>query len=363
MSLELRCWSEEEFAHSKDPWDRLLAGSDADPLFMSWDWQWRWWRHHGAALDAALHLLALYAGERLVALAPFYSRRVLARGLLRGRRVEILGIAWRDPHTVFSDYLDLIVAREHGAAAIARIAAWLEAERFWDELVLACTPRDGLACALVRGHLAGRALIREVDPASAWCACLPATFEEYVASLRSDARRKLLNHRTRLVSPELRAAAAADVAGDLELLWRFSRARWGELGLSAAAREFYLDLALGAVQRGDLRLTRLTSAGRPLSVMYNLRRGATVYYLQSGFDPSGARGLSPGYLHFGFAIEAACREGATRFDLLAGRGRHRDYKQDLLAKEVPVVTYHVVRARLARALYGAYESVRGLWRR
>src|SRR5690348_1821856 len=54
--LLARTWTSAEFETSKGAWDQLLALSDADPLFMSWDWQWRWWKHHAYYLDATLHL-------------------------------------------------------------------------------------------------------------------------------------------------------------------------------------------------------------------------------------------------------------------------------------------------------------------
>ncbi len=82
-----------------------------------------------------------------------------------------------------------------------------------------------------------------------------------------------------------------------------------------------------------------------------------MYFLQSGFNAAAARGVSPGYLHFGYAIEAACQENADRFDFLAGPGRHRDYKRDFAAEPVTVVTYHLVRGGLTARLYAVYETL------
>ena len=45
------------------------------------------------------------------------------------------------------------------------------------------------------------------------------------------------------------------------------------------------------------------------------------------------------------------------FDFLAGRGRHRDYKRDLLTHEVPVVSRQAVRGAVTGALYRAYERL------
>src|SRR5690242_1599975 len=89
-ALTARSWSAEEFASSGQVWGELLAASDADPLFMSWDWQARWWRHHATALNLTLRLVAVYAGSQLVGLGPFYSHRVLVRGVLRAHRLELI---------------------------------------------------------------------------------------------------------------------------------------------------------------------------------------------------------------------------------------------------------------------------------
>ncbi|MGH8324505.1 MAG: hypothetical protein ACRETD_12025, partial [Steroidobacteraceae bacterium] len=154
--MHARTWTAEEFASSRETWDRLLAASDADPLFMSWDWQWRWWRHHADALGATLHLLAIYtpAGE-LVGLAPFYSRTVVVRRLFTVCRMELIGIAWRNSQAVFSDYLDLIAVRARRDAVVVCVAGWLAGAQFWQELVLACARPDSLAAQLARTGLAG----------------------------------------------------------------------------------------------------------------------------------------------------------------------------------------------------------------
>ena len=361
-ALRVRTWSEAEFASSKYAWDRLLASADADPLFMSWDWQWRWWSHHAKVLDASLRLVAFYAGEALVGLAPFYSRTVIVRRFFTSRRMEILGIAWRDPRAVFSDYLDLIAARGHERAVLEALADWLAAETDWQELVLCCTKRDGLACRLASLHLSRLAYVREVDPLTAWRARLPAHFDDYLERLDAKIRRKLFHQRRKLARPQIQYATAADIPEFLGLLGKYSAARWG----GAAPRgdlhgAFHLDIAQVLERSGELRLSRLVTEEGARSVMYNVRKQDTVYYIQSAFDPEGSRGLSLGTLHFGYAIEAACREGAVQFDFLAGPGKHRDYKQDFLTDCVPVVSYHAVRGGLARAAYAAYERFKGIW--
>ncbi|MBW8077118.1 MAG: GNAT family N-acetyltransferase [Gallionella sp.] len=96
--------------------------------------------------------------------------------------------------------------------------------------------------------------------------------------------------------------------------------------------------------------------------MFNLRSENCVYYLQSGFDLRKSEGISPGYLHFGYALEDACKEGAQYFDFLGGSGQNRDYKRDLLTENVALVTYHAARTPVLRTLYAAHGNWLGLKR-
>jgi hypothetical protein len=352
VDVLVTCWDAAQFAAAREPWQQLLAHSDADPLFMSWDWQWRWWQHHGEALGAVLHLLAVHDDGKLVGLAPFYSRRVTTRSL-RSCRLEIMGIAWRESRAVYSDYLDLIVHRDRRQAVIEAVAEWLVRERFWRELAFCSTSPAGAAAELLRTSLARRVYVRQVDPLDGWVLRLSSRFTDYVQALDSDTRRKLFNQRGKLPGLIQEQASEAQLTEYLGLLRTYAQARWGEAAGGSGFEAFLDDFAAFAARSGQLRLTRLTTADGPLSVMFNVRVGERVYYLQSGFDPARSQGVSPGFLHFGYAIEAAIEEGARTFDLLAGRGRHRDYKPDLLTERVPLVTYHAVRG-WRRALYGAY---------
>lgn len=352
--LRIRLWTDEEFARSKALWDALLRAADADPLFMSWEWQWRWWLHHRESLGADLQLVALYSGTRLVGLAPFYTHRTVVRRVLHPRRLELIGAAWRDERAAFSDYLDIVAARELRGPVLAALAQWL-ASAAWDELVLCGTRRDGAACELAERHLPHIARVREVDTMAGWRVDLPERFEDYVRRLDPQVRRRLFNQRRKLDSPKVRYAGEAEVEADLQLLWRYVADRWGTGGPGAGLRGFYRDMAQVLAREGRLRLSRLESGGSTLSVMFNAVVDGSIYYLQSGFDGHRSAGLSPGYLHFGYAIERACAEGHRQFDFLGGMGQHRDYKRDLLTENVPLVTYHAVRGTWTRALYAAYD--------
>jgi CelD/BcsL family acetyltransferase involved in cellulose biosynthesis len=355
--VHVRAWSTEEFAASRAAWDALLAESAADPLFMSWEWQWGWWKHHARPLAATAHIVAVYAGERLIGLAPFYSHTVRVRKILKPRRLELMGLAWRDARAFFSDYPDILAAEDYRADVVQAIGEWLAQQRIWDELALCCIKRTSVAAELAFRRLGRGAFVREVDPLTGWCAPLPESFEDFLAGLSPDLRRRLFNQRRKLTNPRFTYASKAEVPDTLKALWRLSAARWGSGAPLEHVQEFHREMTARLSESGELRLSRLADGEHTISILYCIERSGTVYYLQSGFDPTRAQGLSPGLLHFGYAIEDACKAHLRHFDFLAGRGRHRDYKRDLLTEEVPVISRHVVRGAIPGALYRAHERL------
>ena len=109
-TLVVRRWSTEEWQAGKTDWDALLARSDADPLFLSWEWLTRWWECYGGRLACAPDVLAFYRRGTLVGLAPLYHRRVLRGGLVPALSVQVIGLSWRDPEPLISEYLDVIAS-------------------------------------------------------------------------------------------------------------------------------------------------------------------------------------------------------------------------------------------------------------
>lgn len=352
-SLRAQTWTAEQFAGSRESWNGLLEMSQADRLFMSWDWQHRWWLHHAQSLGASLQLLALHDTDgALVGLAPFYAHDARVRGI-RVRRLELIGVEWRSSGGAFSEFLDIIAHRDRTQAVLEAVAGWLEDNRLWQDLAMPCLRPGSLARRLAHEHLGRLGHVREVDRMRCYSIALPEQFDDYARRLDQDTRRKVLNKRVRLREPRLQLASDGDIPDYLETLRSFELARWGRA--DDRLHRFNLDFAACQAKAGRLRLTRLTSGGRTLSVMLNARMSGTEYYLQSAFDPALAHGISPGYLHFGYVIESACRDGVQSFELLAGHGRRRDYKRDLLGNCSMLTCCHIVRLPWLRALYWTYD--------
>lgn len=355
--LRLREWSASEFAAARVEWVRLLERSSADRLFMSWEWQWAWWKHMALRADE-LRLIAAYACDgRLIGVAPLYRRVVLHRGLA-AKRLESIGSSWHTRSDVFSEYLDFIVERGWEEAFCRALDDYLHADSSWSDLVLRNVRQDGVVEQFVREYLGARYYVRKVDPIVAQSVVLPPSFEDYLRALKGSVRRRIWNQRKHLVDARLHHVSVDQIPAALDALNDFHARRWGGVQYAGRPREFHLAFAALMAASGCLQITELRSRGDVISVLYNVRIGGAEYNLQSGFK-EGARGISPGYLHFGYCMEAACRAGVRRFDFLAGIGLRRDYKADFETVLTPMHTVQIVRPRVLSWMYRTYDRYLG----
>src|SRR4051794_4032457 len=54
-------------------WDALLAKSDSDVVFLTWQWQRVWWKHFGASDNCTLQLLVIRDDRgALLGIAPLF---------------------------------------------------------------------------------------------------------------------------------------------------------------------------------------------------------------------------------------------------------------------------------------------------
>lgn len=218
------------------------------------------------------------------------------------------------------------------------------------------TFRNGSAASLVRQQHRD-CYVREVDFLEAHAVEFPRNFGEYLKGLTSGVRRKVWNQRSKI--PGAQFCDVGDVRAFLDSLDGFHAQRWGHPHYVGTRRDFHVDFATAAAERGELRMSQLCVDGKILSATYDIRAGGREYNLQAGFDTS-TSGFSPGYLHFGFSIERACAEGVRVFDFLAGEGRNRQYKQDFLTTARSLTTFHVLRSAPLRWIYRGHDRLNTL---
>jgi CelD/BcsL family acetyltransferase involved in cellulose biosynthesis len=94
-----KCTRFEQLSEIREQWDDLLMKSDADRLFMSFDWIEAWWECFGNRYALLTYLL--YKEDELIGILPLLSRT--KEGL---REIALLGVGT-------SDYLDFILHPKH----------------------------------------------------------------------------------------------------------------------------------------------------------------------------------------------------------------------------------------------------------
>ncbi|HZW88182.1 MAG TPA: GNAT family N-acetyltransferase [Myxococcaceae bacterium] len=306
------------FASMGEEWNALLADSDADSVFLTWEWLHTWWRHLGGR--HRLRILAVRDGGELVAVAP------LARAPLQlDRFLPFPSLRWLGTGAVGSDYLDLVIRRGWEDAAVAVLADHVRAEGAMLELRQLGSGAQAwrLAERLAPAGWTARPAATEVCP---FIRLEGRTWEAYLASLGS-AHRANVQRRLRSLGREfgvelVRVRTEEERAAALDRLIALHQARWRGRGRSEAFASrglvaFHHELTRRALAAGWLRLLELRLDGVAAAALYGFRYKKAFSFYQSGLDPRFAR-QSVGLVTMGLAIRSAIEEGAHEYDLLHG---------------------------------------------
>lgn len=309
----------------KREWTELLRDSDADGLFLTWEWLATWWKH--LANGRPLSVLVVRRGGAVEAIAPLLIRPAGWSSALPFPSLGFLGTG-----SVGSDYLDMIVRRGREARALGALAEALSSQKLM--LEVGQVRREGSSVGRLAGILEQRGwtVERETSHPSRFINLRNLTWDSYLAGLGREHR---YNFRRRLRTLErahaMRFEAVRAETGRREALHRIidlHNRRWQERGGSNAFHTerhlaFHEEVSRLACERGWLRLFLLHLDGRPAAGLYGFRYGDTFYFYQSGFDPALAR-LSAGMVTMGLAIKSALEEGAGEYDLLQGAERYKE---------------------------------------
>jgi len=307
------------FASLRKEWSSLLQESDADCLFLTWEWLYTWWKH--LAADRQLHLLTVRRDGKLLAIAPFAVRPPRPERLLPCKALEFLGTG-----AVGSDYLDLIVRRGAEGVALQAIADHLAEHLSVLELrqVKAGSPlASRLASSLQQDGWAANQTVTDVCP---YLEIAGQSWESYLAGVgpshRQNVRRRLRRIAASFHVDFQQVRTEAQRRECLKLFADLHHRRWAERQGSEALdgkgiMDFHEEFSAIALQRGWLRLFMLRLDGKPVASIYAFKYGKVFYFYQSGFDPAYSS-HSVGLVTMGLVIQRAIEEGVEEYDMLHG---------------------------------------------
>lgn len=342
-------------------WDELLARSKADPLFNSREWLTAWWSQYAPVVGGELDVRVVGGDGGLAALALMHRRRVRHRFGLSGNRLELLGTARGVRGVGFSEHTDFILEAGAEAGLVERLAAELAADDSWSDLLVSYAPEGGVTHQVMESVAARcRADLRVVDGMEAWEVPLEGGFEAFLGRLGSGTRARLMNGRKRLEQAgqlRERVLEPAELEQGWEMFGQLHLERW-DRPFSAHWRQFYGAIAGAQTSRGVPVISVLELDGRPLSLMVNFRAGEREYSIAAVFRPVDLKRVSPGWVHFGMAIERACTDGVKVFDFLGGEGKNEQYKSAFGGESRQLVCLHLVRPTALKWSYRALDLAR-----
>ena len=316
----------------REDWEELLGQSDADSVFLTWEWLSAWWRH--CSRGRRLRLFAVRSGRQLLAVLPLAERRWPALPL-------VSTLEWLGCGEVGSDYLDVIVRRGAEAEVLDALVARLGSRQ-------ALLRMSRLGARAAAGRMARDLVERGWTLRTSRADVCPIirlsgqTWDTYLSTLgashRANVRRRTKQLRQSFDVQFEPVRIESERPAALRTLLDLHGRRWSERGGSTAFHRralttFHEDFSRRALARGWLRLYVMRLNGQPVAALYGFCYRGTFSYYQAGFDPAYQR-HSVGLVTMGLTIAEALGERAHTFDMLHG---DEPYKF-LWAREVRAVT-------------------------
>ena len=309
----------QDFARLGEQWRSLCRDSDADNVFLTWDWVETWWEVFGHTKELAV--AAAYDDSELVGIAPLYRWR--AGGPGRPGVLRLLGSG----DSVSPDYLSFVTRRGYEVSATGALLEHALRPDGGTALDMSDVPEDAPLVRLLASKAgAGAWSWSRAQWAECPYAVLPDRWENYerglTGNMRSNLRRRTRKLMRELGARVLRWHATEQIDTAVEELARLHRLRWTgraeRYGFSDAGYlAFHHRIADRFAARGWLRLYGLEVEGAVIAAWYGYRYGDVLYYYQSGFDPAW-HAHSPGMVLKAIVIREAIEEGVKELDLLKG---------------------------------------------
>jgi CelD/BcsL family acetyltransferase involved in cellulose biosynthesis len=351
----------DEFLRLGGAWNSLLDQSEADTIFLTWEWISNWWQTYGEGKALRVILVFDAAGE-VVGIAPLYLRtRRIMKGIPVGEAC-LLGTG----EDVSPDYPDFISRSGREAEVVRAVLDALKADDAWDVLKLSDVSEGSKTARLLLDVAPELGLtVRKKACATCPYIILPDSWEKFLAGLSSNTRynvkRRMKNLERDFTVRFYLWNKRETVTTAMERLALLHTRRWAAKGsgqsfVSPEYRSFHQSVAKDFSEKGLLHLSCLELNGEITGMYYDYLYKNRIYYYQAGFDPAFSK-YSPGLVLRSYVIKKAIEDGVREIDLLKGA---YDFKYIWTDRSRDTITVSVGRKNLAGRMYllEAYDKIR-----
>src|SRR5215472_5152582 len=295
-------------------------------IFSSLDWLVSWWEtfHNSQPL---MVLAAFDATSRLAGLAALYLSQERFLRIVPLRCLRFVGDGSGD-----SDNLDFVVRPGFEDAFANELLEHLREQKDqWDIVRLNTTPADSPVANRIEQLLRRRQWTSFTGMRDRSSILLPASWEEYLATLSSEDGKNILRYRRRIERRYslrvYRCDHQHELPACLEGLFRLHQLRWqgrGESGTFAGRerRQFYERLSLRLLASNRLEFWILELDGRIAAAQFAMRYRNNVYQLQEGYDPAHSSDRV-GMVLRAEVLRRLISEGVRIYDFLGGTDQYK----------------------------------------
>lgn len=312
---------EAPFLALQSEWDALLARSAVRTPFLTWDWISTWWEASKATAQLCVGVARDHQGT-LLGIAPLCICRA-DTGLRRVlRHLTFLG----GIGNIVSASMDFIVpAGQEKTVTLLLCQMFARITQTWDVIDLPGLYEESPNLPIFERTL------RSFDNSGARSAphtshslALPATWEEYLASIsgnrRNDHRSKWKKMLTKHSGRALQAGTDVPVDQAMDELFRLHAMRFTpeeSTFLAADAQSFHRDMARRWIAEGKVMISLIEVEGRMAAARHGFIHDQRYWDYQSGFDVDFSA-LSIGNLNLAWTAQNAIARGLTEYDHLSG---------------------------------------------
>tara|TARA_R110001583_G_scaffold19603_8_gene76559 strand:- start:9178 stop:10302 length:1125 start_codon:yes stop_codon:yes gene_type:complete len=326
-------WSEIEKLQAE--WNTLLEQSDANSVFLTWQWMDSWKKTCSAQTKP--FFVVLKQAHKIVAIAPFYIQPYRLFKCLTYKVLRFAG-----DQGIGSEYSNFIVEQKNSLVLKEQLWSALLAchktsqwDLIWYSNVASWSKGGETLLASLnntaRLHLKSRVVgFGNTD--------LSTLSEKVLPSLSKSLRTNIKQTQGYLTQQgNWKVSFCNDPSVlkiELQRLFELHNLRWQKAGIKGSFEKrpemtaFYQHFAIKALQQGWLRLAKLECEGITQAMQIGYVYQGQFFALQEGFNPEFQKGAGQVLRYHVF--QQCLKENLTDYDFL---GQYTDHKRRWLAKE------------------------------
>jgi len=354
-TITIQHWNKEEFKTGKTEWSTLLNTSDADKLFLSWEWQYSWWDIFSPIYQLELTLLVAYDDNMLIGIAPLYTIHSRTKKIIKTKQLQFIGNICRGEATMPTEFIDFIVTKENDVAIKRAFLQYINDKLTWDEFHFTELKKESSTYPLLtKESIIKGVYARVVGEYKSYYLGTSGKFQDYITQRGKNTRLRMYNRRKVLETKgkvKIEKACTSKIDKHFELLNSLHKKRWGKEIFTGERLTFNSQVAKKMAEINGVNFSVILIDDKPVSIQFNYIINQHEYNIQAGFIENLDKKLALGYLHFGYEIETAFENKTLIYDFLAGEGKNTNYKEHLTDTFHNIVQLQLIKKKSLKILY------------